>query len=373
MSGVFYDGKTSKRWPVRIELENEGLALYEGETRLSHWPAAQILIVEEGETTRLAYDSEKNATQRLDITDKALAERLIFRLNLRQNTRKREKKTTKKVLLWSGVALAATVLFLTFGMPLLARYLTPLVPVRMEAALGKSIDGQLQSIFKRLGAEKKCVNPQGLAAFNKLIAQLEPKAELRVPLTVSVVDSSIPNAFATSGGYSYIFKGLIDKAESPDQLAGVMAHEFGHLYHRHVIKNIIETSGVGFFLGQVFGDFTGSAAILYISREIISSKHSREAEQQSDSYGIQLMLKAKGDPRALATMLEAIDPSKKGETGMLEWLRSHPVTQTRAADIRKESGDVSPRPPLLTGEEWLALKAICDKTIEPEKPKEQKT
>jgi predicted Zn-dependent protease len=53
---------------------------------------------------------------------------------------------------------------------------------------------------------------------------------------------------------------------------------------------------------------------------------------------------------------------------MMEWLRSHPVTETRAADIRKEAGDISPRPPLLSGEEWLALKAICDKKEEPTKP-----
>jgi predicted Zn-dependent protease len=178
-----------------------------------------------------------------------------------------------------------------------------------------------------------------------------------------MLDLRMVNAFATAGGHVYLMDGLLQKSESPDQLAGVLAHEIGHLYHRHIMQNLIEAGGMSLLLGQIFGDFTGSTAILYITKNLISSAHSREFETQSDIYGVQLMQKANGDPRALATMLEKIDPSKRGEASpFTEWMRSHPITDGRAALIRKEAGDVSMRAPLLNGQEWLDLKDICKST-----------
>ena len=76
---------------------------------------------------------------------------------------------------------------------------------------------------------KTCGNPAGSAAFYKLMQELSTAAGIDTPVRADVLNTPVPNAFALPGGKVYLFNGLLAKAENPDEIAGVLAHEFGHV------------------------------------------------------------------------------------------------------------------------------------------------
>ena len=109
----------------------------------------------------------------------------------------------------------------------MADRLTDVLPIAWERPLGQAVDQQVRAIF-RGGA---CTQPEGRAALTKLIASLQSAARLPIEPDPVVLRSTVPNAFAIPGGRVYILSGLLDRAESPDELGGVLAHEFGRISH----------------------------------------------------------------------------------------------------------------------------------------------
>jgi Zn-dependent protease with chaperone function len=129
----------------------------------------------------------------------------------------------------------------------------------------------------------------------------------------------------------------------------------GHVAHRDGAKSILRAGGLSFLFGMLLGDFTGGTAAVIAAKVVLQSSNSRDIEAQADAYGAELMRRIGGDPHALGAILMRI----AGKTdGVPHFLLSHPESQERAAAI-----DQIARPavlkPLLTPQEWAALKSIC--------------
>ena len=103
-------------------------------------------------------------------------------------------------------------------------------------------------------------------------------------MTAGVLPTPVPNAFALPGGKVFVLKGLLDKAESPDELAGILAHELGHLKHYDNMRGLIYNGGTSFLIGLLFGDVTGSSAVIFASRSVVEASYSREAETAADTF-----------------------------------------------------------------------------------------
>src|SRR5690606_21231902 len=99
-------------------------------------------------------------------------------------------------------------------------------------------------------------------------------------LDVRVVKSDIPNAFALPGGQVFFFSALLDQAQTPDEFAGVLAHEVGHVAHRHGMEQLISTAGTGALIGFILGDMTGISVAAGLGATIIDARFSRDAERQ---------------------------------------------------------------------------------------------
>ena len=197
----------------------------------------------------------------------------------------------------------------------------------------------------------------GRAALDKLVRRLEAAAELPVPLHTVVVRRPEANAMALPGGRIYVFEGLIAKAESADEVAGVIAHEIGHVAHRDGTKSVLQAGGLSFLFGMLLGDFVGGGAVILAAKTVLQSSYSREAEAAADAYGAALMTKAGGNARALATMLAKIGgATEPGMTILLD----HPTTKARVAAINALAAG-TPGAPMLSPAEWAALKRICAK------------
>jgi predicted Zn-dependent protease len=247
------------------------------------------------------------------------------------------------------------------GVPLIATELTPVVPYALERKLGAAVEKQARASLDsgHAGAAFECGGPEkerpGRAAFDKLTGELETAAGLPLPLRLTVVRRPEANAITLPGGNILVFEGLINKATTPDELAGVIAHEMGHVAHRDGTRTVIEGAGLSLLFGMLLGDFVGGGAVIFAAKTILSTRYSRQVEAAADGYGVTLMGKAGGDPRALGTMLTRIAGTTHHGPKLLA---DHPETRDRVAVIEAMAPS-GPRRPLLDAAGWSALKRIC--------------
>jgi predicted Zn-dependent protease len=173
-----------------------------------------------------------------------------------------------------------------------------------------------------------------------------------------VLPSTIPNAIALPGGKIYLFDALLQKANSPDEVAGIIAHELGHAHHRHNMRTLIYNGGSSFLIGLLLGDITGGSAVIFATRSLLQASHSREAEQEADDFAYTTMRKLGRSPVPMAELLFRITGAEGKQLRGFSILSSHPLTEDRLAAAKKnDRGNTGPE--ILSESEWRALKAIC--------------
>ena len=328
---------------------------------LARWPYDELsqLAAPVG-VLRLGHAGSR-ALARLEVRDPALATAIDEASVPVDRSGARERRSRMKVVGWSVVAVAVLVLAAVYGVPALADKIAPLVPLRAELWLGNAVDGQVRKMLDTGGASRpfECGGGAGegagRAALVKLIGKLEKAAALPIPLDTKVVRRSEANAVALPGGHIYVFEGLIAKSENADEVAGIIAHEIGHVAHRDGTRALLQSAGLSFLFGMLLGDFVGGSAVVIGARAVLRSSYTREVESAADRYAVDLMSRAGGDQRALAVVLNriagAIHPG-------MEILRDHPDTQARVKLINDLAMASAPQP-LLEPSEWAALKRIC--------------
>ncbi|QCI66222.1 M48 family metallopeptidase [Phreatobacter stygius] len=364
VAATYYDGLTAKRHAVEVSLHPDGLAIFSAEGRLvSSWPYQSIRRIEghagAGLAVTLLPQPGSTAEPLLEIPDMAFAADLAGRAPLTLTKGLRERRERRAVVFWAIAAIISLLGLAFYGLPAIAGRLAPLVPAAAEIRLGAAMDPEIRKTFGGDNGIRTCIGAEGQQALANLVGRFEEAAGLHVPLKVVVLNHRLVNAFALPGGYVYMFNGLLQKARSPDEFAGVLAHEIGHVKLRHGLRSVIQAGGLGFLLGTVFGDFAGGTAIILASRSLMQSAFSRDSERQADHFAVDLMLKAGGDPLGLARFFinaGVADP------GGLSWIASHPANAEREQAIRDALTGAAASRPALTPEQWTALRAICQKT-----------
>ncbi|WP_112663549.1 M48 family metallopeptidase [Microvirga flavescens] len=348
---VFYDGKTARRRVVSLVVTTASLDLYEDGETIASWPCNQVRQHPAAPGVLRLGPENPNSLARLDVTD-AGDQAEVFRNCLFLTTGAR-KESTGRIVFWSLAATASLIVSAYVLVPILAEKAAPLVPVSVEKQIGAAVDKQIQFIL----GEKTCNAPAGAAALAKLSSRLSSVSPSKIAPEIQVISSKIPNAIALPGGRIYLFKGLLDKADNVDAIAGVLAHEIGHVRHRDSLRRLMQTSGTSFLLGLLFGDVTGSGAIILATRMMMDGAYSRDAERQADENAIAAMLALGRSPRPMGLLLSEID---KGENGPIpSMLSSHPLTTERLETFSKRT-PTKEGEPLLSNEEWTALKGICE-------------
>jgi hypothetical protein len=375
--GIFFDGVSAARRPVAVELGPAALQVRAGggET-LAEWAYRDLAAFAAPDgVLRLGRDKSP-VLARLEIRDTALAAAFTAQAGTIRQFGAVEPRTRVKVVGWSLAAVTSAVLVAMFGVPAIVSRVTPLVPVRIEQRFGASVDSQVRSLLASgqrgpFECDGAAGAQQSRAAFDKLVRNLEAAAALPLPVRAAVVRRPEANAVALPGGRVYVFAGLIDKADTPDELAGVIAHEMGHIAHRDGVRAVIQAGGLSFLFGMLIGDFSGGGAAVIAMRTVLQSSYSRDTEAAADAYGAELIARLGRDPRALGAILLRI----AGTPGpMTKILLDHPEARERAAAIeaiaRASPATAKPRSlsdgtgggdsaGLLTASEWAALKRIC--------------
>jgi Zn-dependent protease with chaperone function len=358
---VFFDGKTSIRHAVTVELDRSGLLIRSATgSLLARWPYDELEQASAHEGV-FRIGRLGGTLERIEIRDPALAHAIDVLSLPVDRSGLRQRRGRRKVVIWSVAAVASLLLVGIFGIPELATRAAPLVPYRIEQQLGDAVDVQVRAMLDpgKKGEAFVCGTGEqekaGQAALLRMVGKLETAAQLPIPLRLKVVRHKQANAIALPGGYIYVFEGLIEKADNPDEVAGVIAHEIGHVANRDGMRSVLQAGGLAFLFGLVLGDFVGGGAVILASRTILRLAYSRHVEAQADVYAVGLMQKVGGDPRALSIILTRIAGAKEPSVRILT---NHPATKERARSIEDVTQPAIMRP-IIEPAEWAALKRIC--------------
>lgn len=366
-AGIFFDGIVSTRHAVTIEAAPEMLRVRDaGGFALAEWPHNELqALPAPDDMLRLARVGSP-VLARIETRDPVLMAEIERFAGTLDRMGLNERRSQQKVVGWTLAACVSLVLVAVFGVPALVERVAPLIPMSIEQRFGVAIDAQVRSMLdttKRDGKAFECgtaddTEKAGRAALDKLMGILEAGAELPISLKTAVVRRSEANAIALPGGHIYVFEGLVTQAKSPEELAGVVGHEIGHVAHRDGTRSVLQAAGISFLFGMLLGDFTGGGLVVIAAKQVIQSAYSREVEASADHYGVQLMLKLKADANAFAAFLDRIAGSL--DHGITKVIMDHPETKERVAAIKKgATAALSPPRPLLTPAEWAALQKIC--------------
>ncbi len=169
------------------------------------------------------------------------------------------------------------------------------------------------------------------------VAAHSPRHDVEYRFTV--LESDIVNAFAAPGGYVYVTTGLLKTAGDESELAGVLAHEVGHVAARHAIRSMQTMLGTQILTRLLLGetDKTVWHQVASLGAGLFNLKHSREHELEADRYGLKLAAEAGYDPEGLIRFLGRLkELSGGGEKGIKGWLSTHPATDDRLVAARQE-------------------------------------
>lgn len=349
---IFFDGVVSRRRLVTLRFGAQALDIAsEGETRAS-WPYDEIRRVDRPGFVLRREAPGVPAHARLELRDERHQDEALARCPVVHGFGRESRGPRRQIVAWSLAATGSVAALVWFGVPLAADRIAPLVPAAFERRLGEAVDTQVRAIFAR----KACSGETGVAALFEMSWRLREAAELEWETTIEVLDTKVPNALALPGGKVYVFSGLLEKARSPDEIAGVVAHELGHLAHRDALRRLIAIGGTSYLLGLLFGDVTGASALVFASKALIGAAHSREQEAEADAFAAELLARLGRPARPMGELLTRISGAEDAALGLLH---DHPLTAERlAAFTATDQGESGP--PLLDAEQWAALKAICD-------------
>lgn len=237
---------------------------------------------------------------------------------------------------WGAAAGLVVLIVLAFQLkePLVGA-LAGRVPASWEAKIGEAAFAQV-----KLG-RSVVETPEAVEGLRKLAAPLLKGVETRHELRFHVVRDASVNAFAFPGGHVVAHTGLLLAADSPEEAAGVLAHEIAHVARRHSLRHMIESAGFFLVVQAFLGDMSGLlGALTSQGAQLVDQKFSRDYEREADAEGLRYLDAAGIDPAGMLRFFERLKAEKDNPLGRLSenlsFLSTHPATAERIERLRRE-------------------------------------
>ena len=176
---------------------------------------------------------------------------------------------------------------------------------------------------------------------NQLGDQIARHGQRGFNYTFYIVNSDVVNAFAVPGGYVYVNRGLIERTRNLSELAGVLAHEIGHVELRHGAEQMerMQRANLGvnlayILLGRQPGALESTA--VNVAGTAYFARHSREAEYEADASAVPMMIAAGFNPNGMVTMFQLLlEQQRRSPSSVEGWFSTHPTTQDRIENTRR--------------------------------------
>lgn len=244
-------------------------------------------------------------------------------------------------------------LFLWFGSDLLVQWAVKRIPVEWEEKLG--------AVAYREALSGKVVVKGGAAvdAVQEMTRRLTATiVDSPYKFEMSLVSNDVVNAFALPGGRVVVFTGLLKKAESGEEVAGVLGHEISHVLERHGVERIVKQLGVVAVASILFGDQQGLVGLAQqLGVDLLTLRFSREQETEADLVGLHLLSDARIAPDGMIRFFERLSERDKDH---VELFSTHPMSAIRAARLKAEIGLMPNRASEPFGFDWSKVQASID-------------
>jgi Zn-dependent protease with chaperone function len=361
------DGLVAEIRPVRciIDLAADPvmLAILDPATsqELDRWPTDDLYLLHTRMLELRIADSKRPPGARLAVTGIADMQAALAILPSLATHRRRDIWAQLRTLVLATAALAAIIVVYLYGVPLLADRLVTLVPPAWEEKIGDTAAIQIE---RQVTAGKGFVacdpdpNSPANIAIAKFVGRVFDGLDSPFHPQVTVVRTDIPNAFALPGGKTYFYSSLLFAAQSPDEFAGVLAHELGHVYHRHGMQTLIASSATGLLVGFILGDMTGLSVAGAVGSQLIDNRFSRQAEAEADQFAGETAHRLGYQPSGLGNLLERV--AKDDEySRALALFSNHPLTEARRKALEAMDIPIANATPAFTDAEWQAIRNMC--------------
>lgn len=392
--GRMSDGRTAASVPVQVSFTETGLVLKApGTAEPIVWSYPSLTTAEplrKASTDTLISSSEMPGAT-LFVEDAAFTRTLGQRATHLSTGALRWQYAKPGLMVTAAIAAIVAAVWLLDLTP--ARTIAGWLPDGVRVRMGQQV---VQSMTKDYPT---CHTEDGRAALDKLTARLSAVSGGKEKFNVVVVDWGLLNAFATPGSQIVMTKEIITDAKSPDEVAGVLAHEMGHGLELHPETGLVRAIGISAALELMSGGNTG--ALANVGALLAQLSYTRVAEREADDHAIRILKASAISPKGLGDFFQRISkiegdgtdtkPDAKPETAKdgkeesaapeksysryfnTDLLRTHPQSGDRAKLIQAQATyDATPS---LSDDEWQALRGICKnskKKLEDKKKPEQK-
>ncbi len=351
-SSRFYDGATAGVQEVGVRATAGELIIFRPADSgiVARWPIGELAVLGDAGHERAPPVVRRGGEARLVVEDPELRQQLAALVPQLAALAGLPAPVGRRVAML-GATLAAMVGLFWVVVDYGTEYAAPWLPYSLQAKLG-------ETVFDELVADKdECHGKRGLEAINDLANELARAAGYEHEVTVHIVEGGPVNAFTLPGGILVFYSDLIEQAKDRSQVAGVLAHEIGHVVHHHPIKGIARQYGIDLLAKLVSGGYSDLLNTLTSGGNILLAlRNGRTFEREADATGVALLeklgLRADGIAGFFEQMLEKEPKDAASAAGI--W-SSHPPTRERiAATTRPAAGR-----PAFSDAGWKALRDVC--------------
>lgn len=333
---TLFDGVSARRHQVAVKQNAGGLVIVFEEGEADSVPFADLKIAAPPNRNRII--KPKIAGWRLDFVDAIPAD-----IASHLSKEGRYGGLIDKIGLWPAAAGFAAV----SACAVLAAYMAPaiiapLISYETEKQIGQGLVGDM--------AYATCHTKEGDAALAKLLRQIGVAKEDKI--TIQMVKTMVPNAAALPGNRMVVFSGILRLTEDPDSLAGVLAHEYGHIKKRHVMQALIRELGIS----TIFAASSGSAPQQLLQAGAL--KYSRDAEEEADRFAIEQLGAANISTESVAEFFKELSLGEP-EGEWFDFFSTHPQSAKRAKKFAAEVKKGHSYKPALSEGEWNAIVDMC--------------
>ena len=266
---------------------------------------------------------------------------------------------TKAARIIAGVAavlVAGTALYFWLA-PVAADWAARRVPASWEVALGKSAEPQLAPIGRQ------CTDTAALAGLRLVLDRLtSAQPPSRYDFRIVALRDPTVNAFAAPGGLIAMNAGLLREVLSPEELAGVVAHEIQHVNGRHSTRAILREAPMRLAIGALVGG-TGAETAASAVGTLGAFSYRRDDELEADREGVRLLAASGVDASPMAEFIRRLEQNGPSSSRLTNYLSTHPAPDQRAAKLRRlASLERAPTRPVMDSVTFAAIKSGCGST-----------
>ncbi|MEG3618202.1 M48 family metallopeptidase [Magnetovibrio sp. PR-2] len=345
----YYDGRQAVAHNVSVQISGTALILIsENGSVLDTWALTDLELGDRSKDwVRVA---KKGSEARLSLNDPRAFDVLLA---LAPNIMTRQKRLRRGMLL-AVVSTIAVIAGVYFAIPVITKGIVAIVPPSVEVRLG---DGSSKAIVDMVASAKDkplCDKPQGSTALGRMTDTLANHTDGSFPYRVKVLNVDMSNAIALPGGHIFLFKGLLEKAETPEEIAGVLAHEMAHVDLRHSLHGLVHQAGLGVLSDMMFG----GSSMGSLSGFVVGASYTREAEAAADEQAVRTLRDAGISTQGFAAFFERLHSQEaKAGFGLPAFMSTHPPSDKRA---KLAQSALPSRIELLSPTQWKDFQSICE-------------